>query len=162
MKQYHFQNRPNLEIKSKKEIRRILESGKYIVISMCRDNEPYIVSLSYGFDADKNSLYFHCAKKGLKLDFIRSNSLVCATVIEDGGYIMDECDHAYKSIVFWGKIKIINNRDEKKHGMQILLDHLEEKQSVIEKFMVKSGDNFSGMEILRLDIDQIHCKEGKQ
>ncbi len=160
MKQHHLQNRANQEITSKQEILGILKRGKYAVISMCSDNEPYIVSLSYGYDAETNSLYFHCAKKGLKLDIIRANPLVCATVIEDRGYIMESCDHAYKTIVFWGKMEILDNLDRKKHGMQMLLNHLEEKQSVIEKFMIKS--DYATMEILRLDIDHIHGKKGSQ
>ena len=161
MQPYHLQNRPNREITSFQEIVGILKKGKYAVISMCRNNEPYIITLSYGYDVDKNSLYFHTAKKGLKFDFLNANSVVCATVIEDGGYIMDECGHAFKSVVFWGDMKVIKNADEKKHGMSILLNHLEEKQSVIKEKMLKSEDYYSRMEVLKLEIKQIHGKAGR-
>ncbi len=70
MQKYHLHNRPNRELKSQTEIVNILKTGKYAVISMCADNEPYIVTLSYGYDELKNTLYFHSAKHGLKLDFI--------------------------------------------------------------------------------------------
>lgn len=73
MKNYHLQNRPNRELKQKSEIDTILKNGKFAVISMCKDNEPYIVTLSYGYDSEKESLYFHCAQKGLKLDFLSFN-----------------------------------------------------------------------------------------
>ena len=62
-----------------------------------------------------------------QLYFLSSNKKVCATVIEDGGYIMDECEHEYKSVVFWGDMQIVNDLEEKKHGMNILLHHLEDK-----------------------------------
>ena len=94
MQQYHLTNKTKCEIKSIDEITRILKSGKYTVVSMCRNNEPYIVTLSYGYDPDTNSLYFHCSKKGLKLEFLIENTKVCATVIEDEGYINDQCDHS--------------------------------------------------------------------
>lgn len=162
MKKYHLQNRPNREIKSGLEIKQLLKDGKYVIISMCRDNEPYIVTLSYGYDEDKNALYFHSANKGLKLEFISSNPIVCATIIEDGGYIMDECAHAYKSIVFWGKMKIVEDIEEKKYGMSILLNHLEEKKSIIKEKKLKSESYYSSkMEMLRLDIQQISGKEGR-
>ena len=90
-KKYHMINRPNRELTEESDINAILKNGKFVVISMCRDNEPYIVTLSYGYDIENNSLYFHVARQGLKLDFLKSNKVVCATVIEDGGYIMDEC-----------------------------------------------------------------------
>ena len=97
MQKYHLQNRPDREITDKNMITDILQNGKYAVISMCRNNEPYIVTLSYGYDSEKNSLYFHCSAFGLKLDFIKANPQVCATIIDDGGYIADECGHFYKN-----------------------------------------------------------------
>ncbi len=161
MKKYHLHNRPNRELKDKKEILEILENGKFVVISMCRNNEPYIVTLSYGYDFKKNSLYFHCAPKGLKLDFLSQNRKVCATVIEDKGYIDDECAHEYKSLVFWGDMEKVQDLDEKKYGMSVLLHHLENKESVIKGKVLKSDDYYSKMEILRLDIKQIHGKAGR-
>jgi nitroimidazol reductase NimA-like FMN-containing flavoprotein (pyridoxamine 5'-phosphate oxidase superfamily) len=161
MQQYHLHNRPNREIKSDTEIYDILKNGKYSVISMCRDNEPYIVTLSYGFDSENKSLYFHCAPHGLKLDFIVTNSQVCATVIEDGGYVINECGHNYKTVVFWGKMTIVTDLNEKIHGMNVLLNHLESDSVVIKDKLLKSNDYYSKMVILRLDITQIHGKEGR-
>jgi nitroimidazol reductase NimA-like FMN-containing flavoprotein (pyridoxamine 5'-phosphate oxidase superfamily) len=83
---YHLINRPDREITDEEEILRILKNGKYATLSLCKNNEPYIVTLSYGYEEQSNSLYFHCAKKGLKLVFIKNNPRVCATIIEDGGY----------------------------------------------------------------------------
>ena len=131
MPEYHLHNRPDRELTSEAEITAILKAGKYAVISMCRNNEPYIVTLSYGYDTDKKALYFHCAASGLKLDFITANPRVCAIVIEDGGYIINECGHNYRTAVFWGDINIVSDLDEKKHGMKILLNHLENQPSVI-------------------------------
>jgi len=161
MQKNHLQNRPNREITDESEITTILKNGKYVVISMCRNNEPYIVTLSYGYDSENNSLYLHCSPQGLKLDFINANSQVCATVIEDGGYIDDECGHNYRTVVFWGKIEIVTNIDDKKHGMKILLNHLEKRSEIIKEKLLKSDDFYSKMEILRLDILQIHGKAGR-
>ena len=161
MKHYHLHNRPNRELTKKSDIVRILEKGKFAVISMCRENEPYIVTLSYGYDAENDTLYFHCAKNGLKLDFLNYNKNVCATVIEDKGYVMDECGHEYESVVFWGDMQIVKDLHEKKHGMSILLLHLEEKDSVIKEKQLKSDDYYSKMEILKLKVRQIHGKAGR-
>jgi uncharacterized protein len=161
MQNYHLHNRPNREIKSDSEIYEILKNGKYSIISMCRDNEPYIVTLSYGYDSDTNSLYFHCSPHGLKLDFIRANSQVCATVIEDGGYIANECGHNYRTIVLWGNLRIVTDIDDKKHGMKIILNHLEQRSEIIKDKLQKSDEFYSKMEVLKLDITQIHGKAGR-
>jgi len=161
MQEYHLKNRPNREIILDSDINDILRKGKFAVISMCRDNEPYIVSLSYGFDSRKRSIYVHCAPQGLKIDFFKSNSRICATIIEDGGYIADECGHNYKSVVFWGDIHFVTELEEKKYGMGILLNHLEINSQIIEDKLKKSDDYYSKMEVLRIDIKQIHAKAGR-
>jgi hypothetical protein len=51
--------------------------------------------------------------------------------------------------------------DEKKHGMGILLNHLEQDSKVIEDKLIKSEEYCSKMEVLRLDILQIHGKAGR-
>jgi nitroimidazol reductase NimA-like FMN-containing flavoprotein (pyridoxamine 5'-phosphate oxidase superfamily) len=160
MNQYHLLNRPNREITTE-EVQSILKFGKYAVIAMCRDNEPYIVSLSYGYDAKAGALYFHTAKSGLKLDFIRTNPQVCATIIEDGGYIIDECGHIYRTAVFWGEMTIVTELEEKRHAMSILINHLESKKSVIDDHLFKSEEGFSRMEVLKLTIKEIHGKAGR-
>lgn len=161
MQKYHLQNRTNRELCDFSEISAILTNGKFAVIAMCRNNEPYIVTLSYGYDPDQNALYFHCSPKGLKLEFIKENSQVCATVIEDGGYIADECGHNYKTAVFWGKMNIVSDLNEKKHGMTILLQHLEHKPEIVKEKVLKSEEFYSKMEVLRLDILEIHAKAGR-
>ena len=161
MQHYHLTNRPNRGITEMSEISEILKNGKYAVISMCHDNEPYIVTLSYGYDQETGSLFFHCSTKGLKLDFLNSNPMVCATVIEDGGYVVNECGHTYRTVVFWGTMKVVSDPDDKKHGMNILLNHLEKDSAVIKEKLLKSNDYFSKMEVIKLDITQIHGKAGR-
>jgi uncharacterized protein len=161
MNNYHLHNRSNRELHDKSDINRILIEGKFAVISMCRENEPYIVTLSYGYDSDNEILYFHCAKKGLKLDFLDSNKNVCATVIKDKGYVINECGHEYESVVFWGEMQIVNDLQEKKHGMSMMLHHLEDKDFVIKDKLLKSDEYYPKMEILKLKIEQIYGKAGR-
>ncbi|GHT07890.1 MFS transporter [Bacteroidia bacterium] len=158
---YHLTNRPNREITAREEIQRILKNGKYAVLSLCRDNEPYIVTLSYGYNEKTNSLYFHCAKEGLKLDFIKVNPHVCATIIEDGGYIPNECGHWYKTLVFWGNIKIISDISDKRDGMKILLNHLETDTEVKSKKLDAPLSMYENMMVLKLEILEIYGKAGR-
>jgi nitroimidazol reductase NimA-like FMN-containing flavoprotein (pyridoxamine 5'-phosphate oxidase superfamily) len=159
MGKYHMR-RKELQITDENELNEILTQGKYIIISMCRDNEPYIVTLSYGYDKRKNVLYFHTALKGLKIDFINSNANVCGTIIDDRGYIMGECNHKYRSIVINGKISFVENLEEKKYGMEVILDHLEDNPSVIKERSLKNDEMYNSIAILRLDIEDITGKKG--
>jgi len=159
MTKYHM-NRKEQEIAEPSVLLEIIKQGKYAVISLCRDNEPYLVALNYGYDKNRNALYFHCSQKGLKLDFITYNPGVCATVIEDKGYQMGECSHAYRSVVFWGKMHIIKDLPEKKHAIDVLLNHLEDDPDLVKEKFVKSDEAFEEVGILRLDITEMTGKQG--
>ncbi len=150
--------RKEKEITEKDLLNTIIIEGKYVTISMCRKDEPYIVSLSYGYDQDKNCLYFHCANEGLKIDFIKTNPVVCATIIKDRGYKMNECDHAYQSIVMRGKLIIIENLEEKKHGFDVLISHLEENTDRMKKKHLNNEKSYVNTCMLRLDIEEISGK----
>ena len=152
--------RKEKEITDENDIVEILKDGKFAVISMARHNEPYIVSLSYGYDNLENALYFHCAKEGLKIDFIKENSQVCGTIIEDNGY-EDGCGQTYRSVVFRGIMTIIEEREEKKHGFEVLLNHLETDPHYIRNKYLNKEDVYIKPAILRLDILEITGKEEK-
>lgn len=159
MSKYHM-NKKDREIVDRQELDRILRQGKYAMIAMCRDNEPYIVTLSCGYDAANNALYFHSAKKGLKIDFITANPEVCATVIEDKGYRMSECEHSYSSVVMWGRMSMVDELEEKKHAMDVLIGHLEDDPETVKARIFKSDKVYEGVGILKLEIKEMTGKAG--
>jgi nitroimidazol reductase NimA-like FMN-containing flavoprotein (pyridoxamine 5'-phosphate oxidase superfamily) len=156
---YHIR-RKEKEITDISEIYKIIKNGKFTSISMSKENEPYIITLSYGYDQPNSALYFHCATEGQKIDFIKSNPYVCGTIIEDNGY-EDECGQAFRSIVFRGKMNVIRDIAEKKHAFDILIDHLENNPNETKKKLLPSEDEYIKPAILRLDITEITCKEEK-
>ena len=159
MAKYHMKN-ADREIHNKDEIKRILKSGKYAVLAMCRNNEPYIVTLSCGYDEANNALYFHSALTGVKMDFIRDNPEVCATVIEDRGYKTAECEHAYGSVVIRGRMYALEALEEKKHAMNVLIDHLEPNPEPIKARLLKKDSIYEGFAMLKLEINEITAKQG--
>ena len=146
------------EILDKKIIMEILNNGKFSTISMCRNDEPYIVTLSYGFDETFNCLYLHSAQKGLKLEYLKENKKVCGTILEDLGYVKGACSHKYRSIVFWGDMTIVEDLDEKKHAFDIMLKHLEENPSKLKKKFFKSEESYINTCLLKLEINLITGK----
>lgn len=160
MQKYHMR-RSDRQITDQNELDEILTAGKYIIISMCRDNEPYIVTLSYGYDKAWNALYIHTGQKGMKIDFITANPYVCATIIDDGGYITGECGHAFRSIVIDGKLIFVEDLEEKKHGMTAILNQLENKSDVVRERSLKNDKVYDGIAVLRLDIINLIGKKGR-
>ncbi len=149
------------EIKNREHLIDILRQGKYTTIAMCRNNAPYVVTLNYGFDEGGNVLYFHSAQKGLKMEFLEANPEVCATIIQDKGYKIGKCSHAYRSVVFWGKMLVVDDSEEKKRGLDILLNHLEEEPDRLKKRLLKDDKPYAGLGVLKLEISLITGKQGQ-
>jgi nitroimidazol reductase NimA-like FMN-containing flavoprotein (pyridoxamine 5'-phosphate oxidase superfamily) len=152
--------RKDREISDPAELRRILREGKYAVIAMCRGNEPYVVTLSYGYDQSEHACYFHAALQGQKIEFIRENPQVCATVIEDGGYLADQCAHRYATVVLRGEMTLLQDRAEKEHGLNVILNQLERNPAPIKARTVKDPAAYDRVAVLRLAIRDCSGKRG--
>jgi uncharacterized protein len=155
---YHLR-RSEREIKDKNELISILERGKYGIIGLSKDNEPYVVTLSYGYDKVKNVLYFHCAKAGQKIDFIKSNPRACVTIIEDNAFDADSCDHSYKSLILRGTMSLVNDTNEVDRGIRLMIAQLEKKDP--DRFLTKLGPgnkSFDDLQMLKLTIESITGK----
>jgi nitroimidazol reductase NimA-like FMN-containing flavoprotein (pyridoxamine 5'-phosphate oxidase superfamily) len=153
--------RKERSIEDPDEIRRILSQGRLIYIALCRSHEPYIVTMNYGFDRERNALYVHCAKEGLKIEFIRDNPRACATVVKDLGYRQGRCEQAYRSLVLRGTMHIAETPEEKKHGLDVLLEHQEENPDPIKRRLHENEDRYEKLVVLRLDIEEITGKAGE-
>jgi len=161
MSRYHIR-RTDRELTDPAAIASVLERGRFASIAMVHDGEPYVVTLSYGWDRERNALYFHVAPEGRKLDAIAADPRVCATIIIDGGYRQTKCEHCYESVVFTGRMSLVDDRDESRHGMRILLGHLEDDPEPVWERNKLDGDKvFARMRVARLDIDEITGKAGK-
>lgn len=156
---YHIR-RKDRAITDPSAIEAIIRQHRYAVIALCRDNEPYIVTLDYGFDAENNLLYFHCAKEGKKIDFIRVNPKVCATIIADADPTSRICDHTYRSIVLYGSMEIVDSKNESDKAIRLMIEQLEKPEP--EKFRAKlnkSNKFYVDLQILKMRIEQMTGKE---
>jgi uncharacterized protein len=112
--------RKDREITESDEMHQILKATKYVTIALCMEGESYLVALNHGYDQAHNCLYFHCAPEGKKLIYAKASPKVWGQAILDFG-VTQECDYAYSSVHFSGKLSLITDLKEKKHAMEILI-----------------------------------------
>jgi nitroimidazol reductase NimA-like FMN-containing flavoprotein (pyridoxamine 5'-phosphate oxidase superfamily) len=161
MPRYHLR-RSDREITDPVALDSVLTRGTFATVAMCHDGEPYLVTLSYGYDAKRRALYSHVATTGRKLDAIAADPRACATIIIDGGYRHGECSHLYESIVLTGRMTVVDDPDEARHGMRVLLGHLEDDpDDVWERQALDREETWRRLRILRLDIDEITGKSNE-
>jgi uncharacterized protein len=154
---YHIRH-ADREIKDPQTINDILKRCRYASIALSKNDTPSIVTLTYGYDPSESILYFHCAKEGMKMDFIRSNPKACITVIEDFGN-EPICDHSYRSLVIHGTITPVQTREETDHAIRLLIKQLEsERQDYFVAKLQPGNKGYDNLQVLRCDIEQISGK----
>ena len=97
----------------------VLNKGTSGVLAVTGDDDyPYAVPLSYVYDGDK--LYFHCAKSGHKLDAIERNCKVSFCVIDQDKVMPEEYTSYFRSVIAFGKIRIMEDEQEKRAAIEKL------------------------------------------
>ena len=138
-----------------------LKKAKYVTIAMCESNEPYLVTLSHGYDGDNSCIYFHCAKEGKKVDILEKNRVVWGQALLDKGYQQGSCDHLYHTTQFKGEVTFVEDLKEKERALKIMIRQLEEDaENVIEKQL--KTDSINRVNIGRIDIDYISSKKSEE
>ena len=148
--------RKDREITDQAEMKQVLKTTKYITVAMCMDNEPYLVSLSHGYDEVKNCLYFHCASEGKKLVFQKANNRVWGEAVHDFG-VTEECDYAYTSVHFGGKMVLVKDLSEKQHGLEVLVRQVSTRPE--EKLAKIKPEKLGSTTIGRIDIEYMSGKK---
>ena len=153
----HEIRRKDKAITDQNEMKKILQQTKYITIAMCRNNEPYLITLSHGYDPEKNIIYFHCASEGKKIDILKENNIVWGQALIDKGYVKDKCDHLWITVMFRGSVSFIVDADKKRHALDIMIRQLEQNpERVIKKQITEKS--IKGVTIGRIDIDYMSGK----
>jgi nitroimidazol reductase NimA-like FMN-containing flavoprotein (pyridoxamine 5'-phosphate oxidase superfamily) len=117
--------RNDRELKLKEALIEVLNDGKIVQIAFIDENEPYIVTLNYGYirDADTFKLYFHSANEGRKIECIKNSPHVCFTISICDPFVQGEkaCDYGmkYRSVVGYGRMKIVENDEERILGLNL-------------------------------------------
>jgi nitroimidazol reductase NimA-like FMN-containing flavoprotein (pyridoxamine 5'-phosphate oxidase superfamily) len=116
--------RKDKEITDIRQIEDILNKGKFCHVAMASGDEPYLVTVNYGYK--NNCIYFHSAPDGQKIEMIRKNPNVCFMIYSDdqlvsGDYPCKDWSVKYRSVIGYGKAIILKNPVEKTQGLNILI-----------------------------------------
>lgn len=112
------------EIHEMEPINEFLSQSKIGYLGLAEEGVPYVVPLNFVWQQD--SIYFHGANEGKKVRIIANNSEACFTVCEDLGTIANpipaNTDTAYFSVMIFGKIEKVEDKQERLTAMQAMLD----------------------------------------
>ena len=144
------------QLLEQKEALKILETSTSGVLSLLGDNGyPYGVPLSFVYY--ENKIYFHCAKEGHKLDEIKNYDKASFCIIEKDDVSPKEFTTHFRSIIAFGKVRIIEDNAEMLKYIKILgkkyaPDDIKGIEDEIKK-------DFSRMKMIEFDIEHLTGKE---
>jgi len=104
------------EIQDRTEVDRIIGEAAVCRLGLCKDNRPYVVPVSFGYDG--GSVYFHTPPAGMMIDYLEANDAVCFEMEHDVRMLPDE-DSAcrwsvsYVSVIGFGRVREVTAPEEK-------------------------------------------------
>ncbi len=145
---------------SDEESRKILSDASSGVLAVLGDNGyPYAVPLSFVFDG-KDRLYFHCAVFGHKLDAIQNEPKVSFCVIAQDDVHPSEFTSYYKSVIAFGKARILETNEEicpalRLLGKKYMPSDPQGTEKEIDRFL-------QNVRIIEMQIDHLTGKQAKE
>lgn len=139
----------------------IINNCKVVRLAVKDEEGLYIVPLNFGYSYfnDKLTLYFHSAKEGRKLNAIEENSEVAFEM--DCEHRLIEADIAclygfsFKSIIGNGVASIVENIEEKKIALSLLMKHQAGKAFTFEDKHAKA------VTVFKVDVNNFSAKYHK-
>lgn len=136
--------RKDREVTDKNQLLEIVDCCKVCRIATQDKDGLYIVPLNFGYEYEEEALtlYFHSAKEGRKISAIAENSSVCFEMDCEHRLIEaeDACGYGYsfKSIIGNGIVTMIEDSEEKKKALSLLMLHQTGKEFAFNEKMAES------------------------
>ena len=146
------------QVTDPQQILEILDRAKVLHLGLCVDNEPYVVPMNYGYTMEDGKLvmYLHSAVRGKKLDMIQANPKVFFAIDCDLQPFEGEkpCQYglAYASVMGSGTARIVEDVEEKKAAMTVLMKTQTGKDFSFEDRLV------SMVAVIRIDVSEYTAK----
>ena len=100
---------------SEEECTLILENEPRGVLSLLGDEGyPYGIPMDHWYSKEENTLYFHCAMEGHKLDAIKSCDKAGYCVMNEGYRKVGEWALNISSVVVFGRISVVGDEEKKR------------------------------------------------
>ncbi len=115
--------RSEKKVTSRDDIDRIIGRAQVCRLAMVDGDVPYIVPLNFGYSGD--TLYFHSAREGRKIDVLARGGKVCFEI--DGGHELvtssEPCNWSmrFESVIGYGAVSFIDQPEQKLQALECIM-----------------------------------------
>jgi len=143
---------------------RILDHATHGVLALLGDDDyPYAVPLSHARIGD--TLYFHSAVNGHKLDAIARCDKASFCVVDTDQVAPEEFTTYYRSVIAWGRVSVVTHDGEKRQALVALADKYCREgidTGYEEKLDAEIEKSWGGCLCFKLEIEHLSGKVSKE
>jgi len=156
LENFYTMRRTDKQIIHQSDMEKIIKGSLVCHLAFAKDNIPYLVPISFGYDG--SCLYFHTAKEGKKIDFIKANNQVCFEFdinVKTIGHETIACKWAttYQSIIGYGRMIEITDFNEAAYALnQIMIQYSGKEWELTEKML-------NTVKMWKIEIEEMTGKE---
>ena len=147
--------RKEREITDIEEIEQVIKKAKVCRLGLVANDGVYIVPVCFGYD--RNSLFFHSAPEGRKVELIKKNNKICFEIDTDVAVVNAEkpCGWTmkYRSVIGKGRACILERNEEKVHGLSLIMKQYSEGKPSLD------FKNLDSVLVVKIDIESMTGKK---
>ncbi len=147
-------------------IRAFLDRAAYATWATALENQPFINTNTFIYDADRHAIYMHSGREGRTHRNVLANDRVCLSVSEMGRLLPADRAIAfsveYASIVVFGRAKIVSNDAEARAALQGLLDKYFGHLKPGTDYVAITAEEIRLTCVYRIDIDTWSAKRNEK
>jgi len=122
--------RKDREMTDRAEMDDVLRAGKVMRLALADGDMPFLVPVFYAYDGE--SLFFHSARKGSKIDILKRNPKVCFEVSLDHGIIESDaaCDFEarHRTVIGFGQAQFVDDEAQKAAALDRIVARFTDKR----------------------------------
>ena len=139
------------EISSRDKIDEFIMECSVVRLGMISMGEPYIVPLNFVYVDD--TVYFHCASQGRKVEALKTSPRVCIEFDAMHGVSAEKQTAYYTSVIAWGEAVFVSDINETKNILKLIcLKYLDSSPVITDQMADRTS-------IIAIRIDKITGKE---
>ncbi len=158
--------RPDRAVSDEAWIRRLLARAPVGTLATVLDGQPFQNMNLFVYDETSHSIYLHTARQGRTRTNIEQDDCVCFSVAEMGRLLPAdtalEFSVEYASVIVFGRGVVVENEDEARRGLQLLLDKYAPRLRPGRDYRPITDDELARTSVYRIQIDQWSGKQKKE
>jgi uncharacterized protein len=115
--------RKDKEIVERAAIDAVIRRARICRLAMALHDRPYVIPLCFGYE--QNTLYFHSAPEGKKIDILKENNQVCFEFDVDHQIVEAETacrwGMKFRSVVGYGRASFLEDHQAKRNALDAIM-----------------------------------------